>query len=415
LNTVHISIRAYNAEKTLRRAVDSVLAQTYKNFKLYLCDNGSTDSTREIVREYAAKGDAIPFFNDENYVWTEETKAFSELCENIPQGDFYALLDADDELFPDYFEKLVDFSVSNDLDIAAANFEMENAETGENALGVPNLSADMIFDTPEKYDQYYRNYLLAFRAYWGKIYRPETAKMLKEFKTPVSPRISDVFNVLAALLASKKAGVLKEPLMRYYVSRKSVINSYHDTRKDFPEAIFNALGNFISEKAGRMSSENLTYIYKYYCGEFREVLRIHLWIDIPEHTKLDETDHLFSSEVCRELYRQADYFEIFKNNNTAFDLLEEPLEWIFENRKTLPPGRVIKLYYKFFDIVYQNKPGIFTKEEIKRLLGVSIPLTNCLLCGVFENAVEALKKLPDSEMKKSVQKKINQNLQTKAE
>jgi glycosyltransferase involved in cell wall biosynthesis len=42
--------QAYNAEKTLRRAVDSILAQTYTNFVYYIVDNGSTDGTGEMIQ-----------------------------------------------------------------------------------------------------------------------------------------------------------------------------------------------------------------------------------------------------------------------------------------------------------------------------------------------------------------------------
>jgi glycosyltransferase involved in cell wall biosynthesis len=44
---------AYNAEKTIRRTVDSVLSQSLGDFIYYLIDNGSTDSTSDIVRSYA--------------------------------------------------------------------------------------------------------------------------------------------------------------------------------------------------------------------------------------------------------------------------------------------------------------------------------------------------------------------------
>ncbi|MDR0992349.1 MAG: glycosyltransferase [Ruminococcus sp.] len=406
MNTVHISVKAYNAEKTLRRTIESVLAQTYKNYKLYVCDNGSTDGTRAIVDEYAAKGEIIPFYNEKNHVWNEGSKPFAQLVTSIPADDFYAYLDADDEFFPDMLEELVKFALENDLDFASANYIMQNAETGESALGAPGITENMIFDTPEKYEKYYRNYALAFRQLWGKLYRANTAAQLRAFKTPVSPMISDTIFVLSALLSSKRAGVLNKPLMRYYVSRNSMANNYIESRKDFPDAIYNVVCNFIYQKAGRISSENYTYIYKYYCSEFREVLRIHLWVDLPIDTKLGEIEHLFSSEICRDLYGQVDYFDIFKNHNADFDLFKNPLEWIFENRETLPPERVLKIYFTFFDIVYQNKAEKFTEDEVTWLLSVSIPLANSVLCGVFENAFEVFGSLPNTLMKQSVEGKI---------
>jgi glycosyltransferase involved in cell wall biosynthesis len=406
MNTIHISIRAYNAEKTLRRAIDSVLAQTYKNYKIYVCDNGSTDGTRAIVSEYAEKHGITAFYNEENYVWTKETKRFANLFDYIPEDDFFAILDADDELFPDFFEELVKFALDNDLDFASANFIMENAETGETALNNSTVTEDMIFDSPEKWDRYYRDYYLWFRQCWGKIYRTNVAKMLKNFETSLAHEISDTIYFLTSLLAAKRVGAYCKPLMRYFVSRNSVANSFHDTRKKFPEVIFNALCNFIDQKAGYLSSENLTFVYRYYCAEFREVLRIHLWIDIPLETKLDEIDYLFSTEKCRDLYAQVDYFEVARNKNKAFDLFDQPLEWIFANLKTLPPERVLKLYYLFFDVIYQSKPIKFTEEEIRFMLSASVPLANSLLLGIFDNANVVFTRLPDSDIKRAVMGKV---------
>ena len=50
---IYFTTKAYNAEHTLRRAVESILCQTNGDFCYHLCDNGSTDGTGEIIREYA--------------------------------------------------------------------------------------------------------------------------------------------------------------------------------------------------------------------------------------------------------------------------------------------------------------------------------------------------------------------------
>ena len=69
MSKIIIYTPAYNAEKTLRRAVDSILNQTHKEFIYYLLDNASTDGTYEIIKEYA-KNDKriIPLHNEINWV-----------------------------------------------------------------------------------------------------------------------------------------------------------------------------------------------------------------------------------------------------------------------------------------------------------------------------------------------------------
>ena len=50
-----VEIHAYNEEKNVGRAIESVLNQTHKNFELHVLDNGSTDNTFDIIMEYAKR------------------------------------------------------------------------------------------------------------------------------------------------------------------------------------------------------------------------------------------------------------------------------------------------------------------------------------------------------------------------
>lgn len=53
--TVSIIMATYNCEKTLRRSIDSILNQTYTDWEFLICDDCSTDSTLDILREYQKK------------------------------------------------------------------------------------------------------------------------------------------------------------------------------------------------------------------------------------------------------------------------------------------------------------------------------------------------------------------------
>ena len=49
---VSVILCTYNREKTICEAVDSILAQTYRDFELLIVDDGSTDGTRALLEEY---------------------------------------------------------------------------------------------------------------------------------------------------------------------------------------------------------------------------------------------------------------------------------------------------------------------------------------------------------------------------
>ncbi|NLZ35257.1 MAG: glycosyltransferase family 2 protein, partial [Clostridiales bacterium] len=56
---VSIIMGIYNCEKTLNKSVDSILNQTYENWELIMCDDGSTDRTYEIANEYSKRDERI--------------------------------------------------------------------------------------------------------------------------------------------------------------------------------------------------------------------------------------------------------------------------------------------------------------------------------------------------------------------
>lgn len=86
---VSIVIPAYNAEKYLRETIDSVLAQTYKNYEIIVVDDGSTDRTPQILAEYG---------NRIHVVW-QANKGSAAACNTgvaVANGTWVCFLDADD-------------------------------------------------------------------------------------------------------------------------------------------------------------------------------------------------------------------------------------------------------------------------------------------------------------------------------
>ncbi len=102
----------YNGEKYLAECIDSVLAQTYRNWQYYILNNRSTDRTREIADSYAAKDSRIRVMT---------TQQFLPIMENhntafrlIPADSKYCkMVHAPDWLFPECVEKMVEVAEAN--------------------------------------------------------------------------------------------------------------------------------------------------------------------------------------------------------------------------------------------------------------------------------------------------------------
>lgn len=102
--SVSVVMPAYNAEKYLREAIDSILAQTYKDFEFIIINDGSTDRTKEIILSYS----------DPRIVYLENEEN-SGICVTLnkgldaARGRYIARMDADDIALPDRFALQVDF------------------------------------------------------------------------------------------------------------------------------------------------------------------------------------------------------------------------------------------------------------------------------------------------------------------
>src|SRR5437764_13661053 len=96
---VSVIIPAYNAAKTVGRAVDSVLAQTFADFELIVIDDGSTDSTAEVVQ--SRRDQRIRCITVANGGVASARNRGLDLA----SGDLVAFLDADDAWLPTKLER----------------------------------------------------------------------------------------------------------------------------------------------------------------------------------------------------------------------------------------------------------------------------------------------------------------------
>ena len=103
--TISIGLAVYNGEKYLAQAIDSILAQTYKDFELILSDNASTDGTAEICRRYAAQDARIRYYRNKTNIGgaNNENQTF-----RLSRGKYFRWAAHDDMLAPTLLEKCVE-------------------------------------------------------------------------------------------------------------------------------------------------------------------------------------------------------------------------------------------------------------------------------------------------------------------
>lgn len=103
---VAILLSTYNGEKYLESQIDSICNQTFKDWELYIRDDGSTDETIAIIENYSIKHDKIFFINDE-LSNLGPACSFLKLLKEI-DSDYYMFCDQDDIWLPNKIEMMID-------------------------------------------------------------------------------------------------------------------------------------------------------------------------------------------------------------------------------------------------------------------------------------------------------------------
>lgn len=96
----------YNCAQYLQEALDSLYAQTYQDFEIILCEDGSKDKTYEIAKKNVDKHPNIKLLRNENNLGLNATL---NKCLNVAKGEYIARMDGDDISLPMRFEKEVKF------------------------------------------------------------------------------------------------------------------------------------------------------------------------------------------------------------------------------------------------------------------------------------------------------------------
>jgi len=123
---VSVLMPAYNAEKYIREAIESILSQTYKNFELIIINDCSTDSTKKIIQKYAKKESRLVLINNEENL--KISKTLNKGLE-LAKGKYIVRMDADDWSYPDRIEKQVKLMEDNpELVLSSGQMEICDCE-----------------------------------------------------------------------------------------------------------------------------------------------------------------------------------------------------------------------------------------------------------------------------------------------
>mgnify|MGYP003813022949 CR=1 FL=1 len=114
---VSIIMGIYNCEKTLRESLESIRNQTYNNWELIMCDDGSTDNTYQIAIDYSKRDKRIKVIKNKKNMGLARTL---NNCLEISTGQYIMRHDGDDIMVKDRIKKQVQFMQGHDCDVCGS-------------------------------------------------------------------------------------------------------------------------------------------------------------------------------------------------------------------------------------------------------------------------------------------------------
>lgn len=244
---VSVIIPMYNVEKFAAECIESVLNQSYKNIEIILVNDGSTDSTLEICKEYSEKDDRIRVIDKENGGPTSCRVAGKQAS----KGEYLYFSDSDDVLCPELIEKLLNACIEYNAEVSVCGYEKfggENAQyrvkSEKNVIEKCEFESEIILPavSPDKTD---KTYISQF--YWNHLYK---AECLDDdcFVSDKTCTREDVYTNLMLLKNISRIAVVDEVLYRYRMNTDSLTVAYRDGKLEKDLYLIGFIKSYLNER-----------------------------------------------------------------------------------------------------------------------------------------------------------------------
>lgn len=268
---VSIIVPIYNGEKYLNRCIDSLLNQSYKNNEYIFVNDGSSDNTLSILKQYAKNDKRIIIIDKENTGVSDSRNMGIEKA----IGDYVCFCDCDDMYEENYIETMLKLAIDEDVSLVKCNFKVINKngqiiDNGKNYFSAEKLNHEKIINDIIPY------------CLGGEIPCFTYLLMIKndalnvKFPTDIA-MMEDVVFYINLLLNAKSMYVTEKSLYTIMFNEEGATNNVKNYKRNINNVVLvNKYIKNILKKNGLMTSENVSklninhlnsiadFIFRYY-------------------------------------------------------------------------------------------------------------------------------------------------------
>lgn len=214
---ITIIVPVYKVEKYLSRCVDSILNQTYTDFRLVLVDDGSPDNCGKMCEEYAKKDSRIVVLHQKNSGLSAARNTGLNLFYEKNESDYILFADSDDWLHPQHLEFLMRPVIEKGIKISVCGYERKDSFDNNKYSAYETTDYEIIH--PENL---LVNHSWNYNYAWGKLYHKS---VFRDIRYPVGKNFEDAFTTYKVLYKCEEIAFTPTPLYYYFRNETGISRS----------------------------------------------------------------------------------------------------------------------------------------------------------------------------------------------
>ena len=269
MEKVDVLLATYNGEKYLKEQIDSILEQTYSDFRLLISDDGSTDDTRKILEEYKNKDSRIQVFFQESNLGV--VKNFEFLLKKV-ESAYYMFSDQDDIWKAEKIEKSLNKIENDNCDLVYSDLEVVDAKLNVTYESYWKLKG--IYNKIKKYNNFESLYLNNFVTGCTIISKKELIDTYLPLPNSSKYVLHDYW-ISLILSQNGKIDYIEEPLIKYRQHKNNKVGSkkksnelrtideirklFIEVKKEHFKVFIENEEKFLSEDVKKLNKKSLEY------------------------------------------------------------------------------------------------------------------------------------------------------------
>ena len=222
---VSVIIPVYNVEKYLRKCLESIFKQTYKNIEIIVVNDGSTDGSCQVLNDLKEEDDRLIIINKKNGGLSSARNAGIEAA----TGEYLVFVDSDDWIDEKYIENMYVISDTYDCDIVQCGYESVFFDDSNIKEDKSNINRQPLLYTVKEFS--YTTYtLLSWQCNlaWNKLYKKS---LFQNIRFPVGKIHEDEFTIYKVVWSANRIGVVSDKLYYYRYRSESIMHQTYSKKR----------------------------------------------------------------------------------------------------------------------------------------------------------------------------------------